>query len=103
MFRIRSLLQLSPWKVDSATQITVTFNEKLEADTFAKTLNGFSVSGGDSKLTAVAINGSADSAEVILTGTDFVAGTTKVSYNDAAGLTDLIGNKVASFTDKSAD
>jgi len=90
-------------KVDSATQITVTFNEKLEADTFAKTLNGFSVSGGDSKLTAVAINGSADSAEVILTGTDFVAGTTKVSYNDAAGLTDLIGNKVASFTDKSAD
>lgn len=85
----------------SATEIVLTFDEALNADTFAATLNGFSVAGGDAKLTAVAPG--ADATKVVLTGTGFVANGTTVSYNEVAGIADAAGNKLASFADKKAE
>ncbi len=97
------------WK--SATSIEITFNEKLEADTFAKTLNGFSVTGGDAKLTKVELaSGADDGAVIVLTGEKFVVNSTVVKYNSAAGITDTAtadgkpaGNKVADFEKTAAD
>jgi len=91
--------------VNSATKITLKFSEALDADTFAKsTLNGFSVAGGNAKLTGLdstqdLLNG-IDSDEVVLEGTGFIAGTTTVSYSDSASITDASGNKLASFSNK---
>ncbi len=91
----------------NATTITVTFNESIEADTIASTLNGFSIANGG-VLDSVAITGGADATTIVLTavnGTDkaFIQDVTTVSYNSVAGLTDVAGNAVASFTDKIAD
>ena len=83
---------------DDQTKIFVTFNEAINKDTLAVTLNGFAVSGGDAELTSVAI--SATDAKVIeLTGKNFYADVTVVKYNSAAGITDnnAGNNKVADF------
>ena len=88
----------------SATSIEITFNENLEADTFAKTLNGFSVTGGDAKLTEAKLaSGVADGAVIVLTGEKFVVNSTVVKYNSAAGITDIGTNKVADFEKTAAD
>lgn len=91
--------------VDSATQITLVFDEALEADTFAgaATLNGFSVAGGDATITAAAISVlGVDGITVVITGTNFVADTTTVSYT-AGYLTDVAGNELASFSDQATN
>ena len=83
---------------DDHTKIYVTFNEAINKNTLAATLNGFTVSGGDAELTSVAI--SATDAKVIeLTGKNFYGDVTVVKYNSAAGITDdnLGNNKVADF------
>ena len=86
--------------VTSATTIEVVFDEAIEASTLAATLNGFSVTGGDVKLTSVAMKGGAtvDGTTIVLTGTNFVANQTSVSYNSIAGIADIGLNTVASFT-----
>lgn len=80
--------------------IEIVFDEKIEADTLAATLNGFSVTGGEAKLTAVAMKNGAgvDGTTIVLSGTGFVADQTTVTYNDAAGITDMASNKIAGFT-----
>ena len=77
--------------------IEVKFDETIKADTLAATLNGFSVSGGDAKLTTVALKGG-DATTIVLTGTGLVANQTSVSYNSAAGIADNGSNLIASFT-----
>jgi len=95
----------------SATEITVTFTEKIEAGTLALTVNGFSVSGGAENLaiTAASIgtagtgDDAVDATTITLTGTGFVQDVTAVSYNSVAGLTDVAGNAIATFTNQIAD
>lgn len=94
---------ISKAEVKTATTIEITFEEALNNLTFAATLNGFSVSGGDAKLTSVAVKANSDNKVVVLTGENFQAGVTAIAYNDTAGITDLVGNKLASFTDKKAE
>jgi len=80
--------------------IQVVFDEAIEADTLAATLNGFSVTGGDATLASVAMQGGVrvDGTTIVLTGKNFVANQTSVSYNSVAGIADKGLNKVASFT-----
>ena len=80
--------------------IEVVFDENIEADTLAATLNGFSVTGGDAKLTAVAMKGGAgvDGTTIVLSGTGFVADQTTVTYNPVAGIADTSANQIAGFT-----
>ncbi len=77
--------------------IEVKFDEAIKADTLAATLNGFSVTGGDAKLTTVALKGG-DATTIVLTGTGLVANQTSVTYNSAAGIADNGSNLIASFT-----
>ncbi|MDQ0191586.1 Ig-like domain-containing protein [Alicyclobacillus cycloheptanicus] len=78
----------------NATTLTLTFSEALDTNTFAtNTANGFSVSGGGT-LTSVSVSGD----QVTITGTGFVQDSTQVSYNSVAGVADLAGNKLASFS-----
>ncbi len=77
--------------------IEVKFDETIKADTLAATLNGFSVTGGDAKLSTVALKGG-DATTIVLTGTGLVANQTSVSYNSAAGIADNGSNLIASFT-----
>jgi len=91
----------------TGTQITLTFSEPLKADTFAdSTLNGFSVAGGRAKLNNVVDLGASpagDTATIVLEGENFIKGVTVVSYTDAAGITDVAGNKLASFSNKKTE
>lgn len=84
------------YKVISATEIQVTFNEKLDATTFtASTANGFAVAGGSQTLTKAELDSTGK--VVTLTGTGFVAGTTTVAYT-AGSVADLAGNTLATIT-----
>jgi hypothetical protein len=83
--------------VNSANQITLTFSEALNPATVAAaTLNGFSVAGGNATLTSMALAGG--NTQLVLTGTNFVAGVTTVSYNAVTGVTDANNNKLADIT-----
>lgn len=78
----------------SATKIEVHLKEDIRETSMAPAgVNGFSVSGGGATLSqAVYI-----APRVIeLTGTNYTT-STNVSYNEAAGITDSAGNKLASF------
>lgn len=94
---------VSTVKVIDDETIHVTFTEALAGTTFATTANGFSVAGGDAKIVGP-VTLDTDTKVVVIKGENFVANGTTVSYNEAAGLTDAAtaGNKVASFTDKTA-
>ena len=86
----------------TGTEIELKFSEGLDGSKFANTLNGFSVSRGD--LESVDYNRAA-SGVVVLKGKNFKAGSTTVSYNDVAGLTDASpnANKLASFSGKKTE
>ncbi|MGC5324939.1 hypothetical protein [Brevibacillus sp. SYSU BS000544] len=85
--------------VDNATQITVTFSEDLDPNTFASgatSLNGFSLTGATTVTRAVY----SGARVVTITGTGFAAGVTKVNYSNTAGITDANGNKLESFSNR---
>jgi len=84
--------------------IHITFSEELDDQTVSPSgLNGFSVTGGNAKLTSASLDGSGK--VIILTGENFKAGVTLVSYNAAAGIADDSGqgNKLASFSNKKVE
>lgn len=79
---------------NSATKITVKLKEHIKAGSMSTdSVNGFSVSGGN--LTKAVYAGSG--LEIELTGSGFTKNT-DVTYNSAAGITDVAGNKLASFS-----
>jgi hypothetical protein len=90
---------------NNGTTITLTFSENLDASTFAagSTLNGFSVNGGTATITSAELATPGTNGNVVvITGTNFVAGTTTVSYT-AGYVTDLASNKLASFSGKATE
>lgn len=78
---------------DDGKQITLVFSEALDAAKFITGANNFSVASGGT-LTSAEL--ASDGKTVILKGTDFVIGTTTVSYT-AGTLTDVAGNALATF------
>jgi len=92
-------------EVDSTTQITLTFSEDLDEDSFALTgRNGFSVSG---TTISKAVPHATDADKVVITrssGSFFVAGSSTVSYSASTGeVADENGNALATFTNKATE
>lgn len=92
-------------EVDSTTQITLTFSEDLDEDSFALTgRNGFSVSG---TTISTAIPHNTDADKVVITrssGSFFVAGSSTVSYSASTGeVADENGNALATFTNRATE
>lgn len=92
---IASASNANSFKITSATTATVVFSEALDATKFvAANANGFAVAGGTATLTKAELQ--ADGVTVLLTGTNFVAGTTTIAYT-AGTLTDTAANALATF------
>ncbi len=81
--------------------IRIEFSENLDGSKFSTAgVNGFSVAGGGASLNKATL---VSDNVVELEGSNFKKNITLVSYNDAAGITDIPGNKLASFSNKKAE